>query len=481
MNVEEFFDSFLQFEDECGMFDISIGNVKIWHLIRRHLYYDLADVFGVVLSSLTGASTGGYGEINKTWKDVLREKVVCNQFLAHRRDVLIIPQGRKYRDKGDCYSCYITGRLERAMKRSHYLLDGKSVGGVYLKWRSRNILYLKWDVFLEINRKKKYYQAGKQEVEEKIIEPIENFYNIRLDLKCKRKWLALINNILRDRDGYISYFDFMLKRIKPKIIILACAYDTYKMILCEVAQKRNIPVIELQHGAIGTLHIAYNFLNKRRLPNFPSYIFTFGQLDKITPRYPIDNERIIPVGYPELENNYKKYCRANQKKVNGKKQILFVSQGLTEIARYAEKITNMLDINQYRIIFKLHPKEYGNWKQIYGKYLHNPNIEVVGDYNKTIYSYLGEADWVIGNCSTTLYEATMFNTKIAIIKDAQYLNMKPLYENGLCLLVNSPEELADNIISDVFRANTDQTVKVFEMNSISNMLKQIDKIIEKDI
>ena len=274
---------------------------------------------------------------------------------------------------------------------------------------------------------------------------------------------------------YINYFNYMFHRINPKIVIFTCYYSLENMCLCEVAKENKIQTIELQHGGMGSLHIAYNFMKKVRLPNFPDYIFTFGKLDKLKTRFPINDDNIIPVGFPELECSYNKYYKKRSKSKE-RKIILFVSQGLIEIAKYAKYVADKLDETKYRIVFKLHPKEYGEKKNIYGKYLMHSNIEICGDYNKIIYEFLAEADWVVGSYSTVLYEATMFDTKIAVIKISRYKSMKSIYENGLAILADSPQRLVQEIVEDTFIKNS--SLNIFEKDSIKNMSNAIEKIME---
>ena len=476
MDREQYINSFLSFEDEHNMFQVTMGGVAGWHLFRANICEDLANVLGVWKSlSLQSANIA---DVKKTWRDILRENIVCNQFFAHKRDVLILPKENKYQDDDGYFRCIFTDGLDRAMTRTHYLLAGKSFGKAYVKQRSKNLLYLKPDLFEILNKIMHNYQViSKSELENKLIKPIEESFQITIPISYKQKWLNHYNAILASRKKYIYYFNYILNKIKPKVILLVCYFSFDTMILCEVAKKRNIPVIELQHGIIDRLEAPYNFLRKRQLIYFPDYFFAFGQLVKQNIRFPIDDKCIIPVGYPELESKYKKY-RKVKKKPKRKKQILFISQGVVEIVQYAETVANILDDQKYSIIIKLHPSEYGNWEKKYKNYLYNTRIKFVGDTNKTIHSYLAEADWVVGSCSTSLWEATMFDAKIAVIKEFDYLIAKELYQNGHAILVDSPQNLAEEIISDTFKANS--TNPFFEKNSINNMLKWIDKIIEEN-
>lgn len=264
----------------------------------------------------------------------------------------------------------------------------------------------------------------------------------------------------------------MLKKIKPKIILIAYAYGFDRMVLCEVAHKMQIPVIELQHGIITPEGVEYNFFRRMRLSSFPDYIFTFGRYEKDNIRFPIPKSHIIPTGYPELENNYNKYHKKRRKR----KIILFISQTLIEIAKFADSVARRVDSDKYQIVFQLHPFEYSCWKSTIGKYISHPNIKVIGNYNHSIYESLAQSDWVVGNYSTVLIEAQMFDVKVVILKLDMYQSVRFLYQNGYALLVDSPEQLIKEIEEDTFQPNRE--VSLFEKNSLEKMQENIDRIIE---
>lgn len=473
MSQKELIESFLRFEFENKMFDARFNGKRFWHFIRFQIYNDLIRIFEIG-NILVNLSTKGESH-KESLGAFLYKFVRCNQFMARERDVLIIPHKRKYKDKEGYSRCIYTDLLDQSLRRSHYLLDEKSVNGIYEKQRSKNILYSDWEGFKEKKKLKyEYVPIGKKEFDNLIVQPIEDYYGIVIENKYKQNWLRLANSILERQKYLISYYSYMLKKIKPKIILVTVGYSPNRMVLCEVAKKMRIPVVELLHGSIGEMTLPYNFYCKMKLMWFPDYVFTFGMYDKINVRYPIDASRVIPVGYPELES----YCQKKIRKKNKKKTLLFVSQGLIEIALYANQAAKSLNGEEYRIIFKLHPKEYGNWREIYGNYLNHHNIEVVGDFKQTIYTYLAKADWVIGSYSTVMFEATMFETKIVIIKTGLYTNMHPLYDNGYALLVDSYDQLINVVIEDAFEKNPE--ISIFEKNSISNMLREIDRIIMEE-
>lgn len=470
MQLDEFINSFLEFEEEKKMFQIKINNVFIWHYLRGMVYNDLLGMKGYKTSIRKNVQNV---KSDNSLSFLLRRCIFCNQFFARQRDILIFSHGRKYKDGEKYFKCPYTHLLDGYLSASHYILDRKTPDGNYEFQRSNNILYCDIE---EFNRKKRVYfpkeTVSKQEINSKIIEPIEIYFAIKIEPKIRKKWFDYINNILVNaRKYYINYYNYMLKKIRPKIILVVCAYGFENMFLCEAAHKLHIPVVELQHGTIGPEVVEYNFNKKMYLDSFPDYIFTFGQYEKEHTRFPIPKHHIVPTGYPELENTCKKYKKIK----SNKKNILFISQTLIEIAKCANTVAQKINADEYQIIFQLHPFEYSSWKSTIGKYLSHPNIKVVGSYNQTVYESLAQADWVVGNYSTVLSEAQMFDVKVAVLKVDLYQVASFLYQNGYAILVDSPEQLIKEIEEDTFQPNKE--VSLFEKNSLKKMQESINKII----
>lgn len=470
MTSNEFADLFLEFERRNRMFSVKINNVHIWHFIRFGIYFELLKEFGMA-DVLLNASQNTQSQ--NSWIDIAREKITCNQFFARKREVLIIPHSRKYKD-GKYYRCIYTTLLDKFLENSHYILDPRSMENKFVRQEGHNILYLDVESY---KRKKKpkiiYENVSKAEIDKLIIEKIEKYFNICLKLKYKKELFDLITSFINNRKYLISYYNYMLNKIQPKVILIVYCYGFDNMVLCEVAKKRKIPVVELQHGAIGYSAIQYNFYRKMNLPWFPDYFFSFGAFVKNKARFPIDDNKIISVGYPELERNSTLYRKSKRTK----KIILFISEGDPEIIKYVNISAQRLDSEKYQIIFQLHPKEYFNWRENIGKYLWMSNIEVIGNFEHTIHESLGKADWVIGNYSTVLYEAQMFDVKVIVLKYGLYTIVEELYKYGCALLVDSPEQLISEIEMDTFLPNKD--ISIFERNSLHNIQININRIINE--
>lgn len=469
--LDDFIDAFLEFENRYNLFDVKINKVRVWNYLRLHVYNDLLKIKGFRDGKCREKTRTK--ENKKTLEFKWKKYVSCNELFAHQRDVLIISHGRKYKDGDKYYKCPYTHLLDGYLSNSHYILDRKTPDGNYELQKSHNILYSDIETFKKIMHVFfPYEMALRSEIDTKIMEPIETQFGLCISTEIKKNWTRCINDYINIRKEYITYYNYILARIKPKIILIVCAYAVDGMFLCEAAHKRHIPVVELQHGWMGDEHIAYNFKTKMRLSTFPDYFFSFGRFEKELTRFPIPKSHIIPVGYPELESKHTTY----KAKRGDKKVILFISALSTTTAKFADAVAKMLDENKYQVVVQLHPFEYSCWKETIGKYLTHPAIKVVGSYEHSVYESLAQADWVVGNYSTVLSEAQMFDVKVAVMKFEKYQAVKFLYQNDYAVLVDSPKQLVKEIETDTFQPN--RAVSLFERNSLENMQKSIDEIIK---
>ena len=87
------------------------------------------------------------------------------------------------------------------------------------------------------------------------------------------KYIRIINAAL-------CFYNMWFAVIKPKKIYINCYYDILRMPAFFIAKKRNIPVIEVQHGSI-TTEPAYKAF-KYVAPNpYPDYLLVFGDRFKL--------------------------------------------------------------------------------------------------------------------------------------------------------------------------------------------------------
>ena len=229
----------------------------------------------------------------------------------------------------------------------------------------------------------------------------------------------------------------------------------------------------------------------KEIEYFPDKILSFGNYWKNACPFPIDSENIIPMGFPYFEENSKTYMKIaedkNSKEGNNqkteKKQILFISQGV--IGKYLSELAyetalNMNKNNEnnednaqnYNFIYKLHPGEYGTWKENYD-YLTKAvnefdNFTVINKSEPPLYELFAESHYQIGAFSTAIYEGLAFNCKTFIIDVPGVEYLDDLIDKDIVKKVNSSEELINYINNenisiqeydkDYFFKNFDETI-----------------------
>lgn len=129
-----------------------------------------------------------------------------------------------------------------------------------------------------------------------------------------------------------------------------------------------------------------------------------------------------------------------------------------------------------KLFLKLHPAEYGSWKNIY-KTLSN-EIQIIDSNDKDIHYYLANSDYVVGINSTALFEARFYPVDVFILEEEGYQGMKIMLEAKRAVLVHSSQELVSCITAE-HSANNQKIDDFFQRNAIKNINKEIEGIIRK--
>ncbi len=236
----------------------------------------------------------------------------------------------------------------------------------------------------------------------------------------------------------------MLTRMNPKIVVEVVSYSQQCMIINEICKELGITTIELQHGWIGKNHLAYNYPAGSVIRQFPDKIYLFGDYYKNDIRCPISKDKLISVGFPYYERELEKY-REHQR-MDKRYTVLFLSQGrfTRGLSDAAIELYKLIDSRKVRVIYKLHPSEYDDWKEIHPK-LENSGVEIVGKDGIPLYDCFGASDAQVGVYSTTIFEGLGFRLRTFIYHQefADYLN--GLIELGIAELVESASDLWEKI------------------------------------
>lgn len=188
--------------------------------------------------------------------------------------------------------------------------------------------------------------------------------------------------------------------------------------------------------------------------------------------YPIPNENLVAIGFPEFDREKEKY-----KHLSKKKQILFISQPIEDnnkLSRIALKLSKSKNI-EYKIIFKLHPSEDDVWKEWY-PWLNNSPVEIVDRSGDDLYKLFATSEFIVGMHSTAIYEGLGFGVKTFLLDCKVTPYITDLIDTKAVKMISS----ADDIINNIGTMESQKIEKeyFFKRNSKKNMLRELKKVIE---
>ena len=469
-----------------------------WQLIRMYLYYEITRKTNV-FESAQQSSLSLFDKIN-SFLPFLKNSILSNPLSGNENvDVLIFDHPRKVifeEEYQDIYSYFLKETLNQYGKsfetiESPYLnqhfRNKKNIKENNVKFNDR--ILLGSFIHKTRNRGKSPFTEEERQLINSVQEEIETAFKIEIDL-----FRILEDHILNFQYDYKKYIE-LLQRKNPKVVFLVVAYENKALVAA--CKKMNIEIIELQHGTISPYHLGYSYPeNTRKLDGeikeieyFPDKILSFGDYWKNACPFPIDSENIISMGFPYFEENSKTYMKIaedkNSEEENNQKtedkQILFISQGV--IGKYLSELayetalninenTNNNNAQKYNFIYKLHPGEYGTWKENYD-YLTKAvnefnNFTVIDKSEPPLYELFAKSHYQIGAFSTAIYEGLAFNCKTFIIDVPGVEYLDDLIDRDIVKKVKSSEELINYINNenisiqeydkDYFFKNFDETI-----------------------
>lgn len=470
--------SFLEIEHKYGLIQDRLDGFAYWTYFRHALKSD-------IMKKLESAGELYVYPVRSGWQQTkarlgtVKYAFMQGRIPKGRHDMLILNAERRVWSE-DCYECIYTDRIASEYAGS-VVLERPYFQKHFRPVKTKNLVYtdsieIKAMVHWYVRRlvHKKRVAEVRESLRRKICAPVKEIcgaYGVEYDLN------RLLDQMVC---GYYVYqtkrkeFDRILKRIDPKIILEVVGYNIDCMIVNELAAKRGIPTVELQHGATGISHMAYNYYPGTRVEQFPQYFFAFSRFWIEMARYPLPTDRVKEIGFPHL-------CEKAQKakeKIDKcfPYQIVFISQPKIgeRMSEIAVELNELLDDGQYKIVYKLHPGEYERWQKRYSK-LAASGIEVIDNSKTDLYELFAASSVQIGGYgSTATFEGLEFDLRTYIMREGAYPGVTALCEKGLARFFDTAQDLYQMILSD-----TDTAVRRNEFwkeNALENMKREIDAI-----
>lgn len=474
-------EEFLFFESK-KCFDYKIDNILIWKYLREFVYDQyIHKIYNTEnrVAEFSKIKFGFFfiGQLYKIFS--LKDKIVPKDilFLVFPRKTLV---NQQYyctqlqplidKFKNDCWILENPFWIEdKSYLTSHFTPQEKNM--TYTdKIEIRHRLRM---VFLNLFKGKKFKTQYYEE-----ITSFCDYINKNLGININ------VDELIKQIFWYVSfekyaskYYEKILKQLSPKCLIEVYTPNHQIALLNTVAHKLGIPVIDIQHGAIGNYEpIMYSYYQKRSYAHLSDYIFVFGDYWKRKSNFHVNSNCVIPVGIPFLENNVKK-MRLYTEKTN---TIVIISQARYSKLFYDLALTLQRDYkisSQNKILLKLHPYEYSLYKQGYYKNLENEGIQVAAGLNKHLYDYFRMATCVIGVNSTALYEALAFNKPIYIYKNKYGTENLVELSNSIPLInIFENIEMLIEQIKNMKDGKNNNINYIFSDNAMERMLQAIKQI-----
>lgn len=475
---------FNRIEKKYHLLEEEIEGYHFWVYLRVSLKGQYVLSMGGLQQDLTGTEKHGRLDLRKRWRKI---KDICTggQIPKVRCDILFLNHPRRVFVDG-VYDCIYTDDIAAEFSNSAVLEE--AYNNIHYKpIRTRNIVYtdrVEFYNFLFCTLQRllcpRKYEKVKKIMLDKIRKPMEELNSLYgVDLRPEKFENEMLYGYYIHKVEY-WYYKKIIQKLKPRVILEVVSYNRKCMTVNEIAKKMKIPTIELQHGVLGTEHIAYNFPVGYHIQQFPQYIFTFSDYWNKNTRFPIEPNHVRAVGYPYLEKMAQKYAVGKGRK-GEKKVILFLSSGPIgiELADVAVQLRDLLDKEMYRIIFKLHPNDCTGWKERYPALHQADGIEVIDNNQVNLYQLFSISDiQVSGFNSTTIFEGLFFSLQTYILRYNVLKEIADLCDSGVAAYFDNAESLAEQIKRDKNQQKNVGAV-LWKKNSLQNTIREIKEIMNQ--
>jgi hypothetical protein len=459
-SVERLSKDFTEFESEISASEIQVQGISVWENMRFGLFKSLIEKTGIRSNKSTDNRVNLKDKLNVV-KLSLKNLFIKNPFMAGQKPVIFFGHRRRKEDINgsheDIYCDPIISELDE-----DYLYLEEPNGLKHKAPKAENVRYLDSIKFLPKILYKlisRFYSLDKEEQEKvkMLNDRLNQRYDVEVDIMEKVRKTCFESNVAR------PLYKYMLKRIDPEIAIFVVSYGRETQI--QACKEMDIPTVELQHGIIHKSHMGYHYPQAK--DNFPDYIFTFGAYWTDKADYPIEENKIIPVGYPYLEREIQRY-----NSVERKDQVLFISQPTVaqDLSKMAAKLSEK-NLN-FEVIYKLHPSNYDDWEEKY-ECLEKADVKVIDHDRKPLYQLFKESKTQVGVNSTAIYEglAMSLETFIVDLPGSGIMDdLVPEYAQK----ASDAEELKKKM--KLLPQDNDDIRRIFNNNSVQEALNYIKAI-----
>lgn len=367
MDFETLCEEFLEMEVECGLLDQTVAGVNYWERVRFFVYKRL--LTGLDISDETRGNDTSFRQNLSGLKLLLRNAIEPkrNPFLISEADLLFYGKGRRKKvDDSRWWDIYIDPILDDirssavCLERPYNLSHARPA-------KTEQLRYTDLILYTGTLLQKLGFTASMTAAESSILKQTES--EIRSQFGVQVPVERLVRNDLSRRRVRLPLYRRVIRQSNPEIAFLTSSYNGRETFV-EACQAEGVPVVELQHGVVTSYHMGYSYPYKQKSV-FPDYFFSFGEYWSESVDFPLPDENVISIGYPFLEKRAAEYQH-----VETKNQVIVISQPpyADRLSRFAVSLSESRAVDE-TVVYKLHPKEYADWKQRY-PHLADSEVEI---------------------------------------------------------------------------------------------------------
>ena len=440
IDLKSITESFLEFEKSNKLFEItspSNSNWFYWSCIRIQVFDRLVESQKILDVKLKKR------ESKTKLSQLLLGLIFKNPFFKKKKEVLFIGHPRRrFNSKTKTWDDIYCDPFQDEIESNH--LEYRFQNVHFTPSTSKNDSYL--DIVALLYKLRLKFDSRivqlTHEDNQAILElesKLEKQFEIKLD----------IHDIYIESSNQWKYrrpiMKSLLKRLDPKVLCLVVSYGNEWII--ETARELGIPTAELQHGTVYPMHLGYHFPDAPK-KYFPDYFLSFGDAWFNSVRLPIDNEKIIPIGYSYLEEQKGKVTKSNTLTVVSQPTIA------KKLLNFTLEVLSQKDLpDDFKVIYRLHPEEVSDWKENFPQ-LDNDRIDLRLD--QTTYECFSESKWVLGVYSTALIESLSFDCELFLFNTPGVEALSSILRVGKdCSLVNEPSDFTKGIYNPLSSSSDD--------------------------
>lgn len=302
----------------------------------------------------------------------------------------------------DIYVDYLYDKLD-----DYYIIEWPSREGKrYKNIYSKNIVRMK--IPLSVMFKGNYISVYCDYILDELLKEFASIQDVDY-----YKLVKYINNSVGVFYHLKKYIKRLFKKYRPEKVFIRCAYGRFPMAVTQACHELDIPVVEIQHGAIWEGYIPYTkatqSINKDCIPD---YIYTWGdKYSKIIKNGGLFNkENVINVGFPFLENDDSTPSGDLKEFIDRYDKLVLVSGQVScrdLLKKYIKQIPNNIGV-----IYKPHPRDLM-------KYIFYQDNVFLMDKESNIYEAMKNVHIHCSVYSTTLVEAEYFGIPNIIIDNGE--------------------------------------------------------------